>query len=449
MKKSFKIFISTILVLVLMMTVAFAIPGQDTAPGELKKQYTEEQAFNFEFNDMTGHWAMNSVQNLAAMGKIKGIGNGKFAPQSSAKQIEVLIMTLRYLDLENELDSDALLPPAYKGMKPQEWMVPYLELAIVKEILTKEEAEDFNPNKPASRSWTAMIIVKALGEEAVVEAEGMQDDPLTYNDATAVPEDRIGYVNYVTQEELMIGHNNTFQPNKPLSRAEMAVLFERLYNLDDDRVWYTITLKVKGDANVTRTFYDGKIITKLEITEKTGYTLNGWYNTDALVDEVIFPYTVDGDAYFFAEWVIKDFTVTFDENGGTTVAAIYVDYDENITEPVEPTRTGYTFDGWFYDDVDFENEFDFDEDKITEDTTLYAKWIINYTIEFETNGGEPVDDIIQAEGTEIDPVPVSTKTGYEFEGWYTDSELTNKVDFEEYTITADATLYANWNEVTE
>ena len=43
--------------------------------------------------------------------------------------------------------------------------------------------------------------------------------------------------------------------------------------------------------------------------------------------------------------------------------------------PETPTRTGYVFDGWYTDDVTFENLFDFDNTNATENIVLYAKWV--------------------------------------------------------------------------
>ena len=438
MKKSLKILISTVLVLVLMMTVAFAVPGRDIAPGQQKKDYSETEQFNFAFNDMTGYdWAMKSVQNMAAMGKIKGIGNGKFAPASAAKQIEVLIMTLRYLGLDDELDLDVNLLPSFKKLKAQDWMIPYLNLAIENDILTEEEAEDFNPNKPASRSLTAVYIIRAL--DMVDEAEEMQDDPLSYNDAAAVPTDRIGYVNLITELGLMIGHNNVFQPNKPLSRAEMAVLFARMYDLEYD---HKVIISIKNGTDLVRYYLDGQEIAEPTLS-KEGYNLNGWYTNENLsnTSKVTFPYIVDGDATFYAEWERKEFTVTFDENGGTTVAAIYADSEEKIEEPDEPTRTGYTFGGWFYDDEDFEDAVDFDKFKVTKDITLYAKWNpIKYTVTFDTKVETTTVAAITADyGTDIDD-PLDDAEG--FDGWFFDDV---EVVFP-YTIIKDITLEARWSD---
>ncbi len=66
---------------------------------------------------------------------------------------------------------------------------------------------------------------------------------------------------------------------------------------------------------------------------------------------------------------VKEYTVTFDSNGGTTVSPIKVKKDDTISEPTAPTKEGYTFAGWYLDDV----KFSFST-KITRDITLKARW---------------------------------------------------------------------------
>jgi uncharacterized repeat protein (TIGR02543 family) len=68
-----------------------------------------------------------------------------------------------------------------------------------------------------------------------------------------------------------------------------------------------------------------------------------------------------------------------------------------------------------------------------------------YTISFEENGGSPVTDITLSSGSTIDSAPVSTRTGYILEGWYTDENLTVKATFP-YIITSNAVLYARWTD---
>ncbi|MCB6567297.1 InlB B-repeat-containing protein, partial [Desulfovibrio desulfuricans] len=81
-----------------------------------------------------------------------------------------------------------------------------------------------------------------------------------------------------------------------------------------------------------------------------------------------------------------NYTVTFDSQGGSSVSETGADYQETITKPEDPTKTGYTFDGWFKESA-CTNAWNFDMDVVEETMTLYAKWTINeYTAIFNANG---------------------------------------------------------------
>lgn len=67
-------------------------------------------------------------------------------------------------------------------------------------------------------------------------------------------------------------------------------------------------------------------------------------------------------------------TVTFDSNGGSSVASISgVIHGNVITAPVNPTRTNYNFDGWYLDTAST-TSWNFATDTVTSDIILYAKW---------------------------------------------------------------------------
>jgi len=66
------------------------------------------------------------------------------------------------------------------------------------------------------------------------------------------------------------------------------------------------------------------------------------------------------------------YTVSFNVDGGSAVASQTVEEGLSATQPANPTKEGYTFDGW-YADQNFTTEFDFNT-AITEDTVVYAKW---------------------------------------------------------------------------
>lgn len=73
---------------------------------------------------------------------------------------------------------------------------------------------------------------------------------------------------------------------------------------------------------------------------------------------------------FYGKYVCQ---VTYEVNGGSSVAAVTVDSGSKLTAPANPTRSGYTFDGW-YKEKELKNKWDFNKDTVTENITLYAKW---------------------------------------------------------------------------
>lgn len=66
-----------------------------------------------------------------------------------------------------------------------------------------------------------------------------------------------------------------------------------------------------------------------------------------------------------------------------------------------------------------------------------------YTLTFNTDGGSAIDSLEAKEGTKVSLGKyVSEKTGYKFDGWYSDKELTKKIT--EVTLNKDTTVYAKW-----
>lgn len=68
----------------------------------------------------------------------------------------------------------------------------------------------------------------------------------------------------------------------------------------------------------------------------------------------------------------SSYTVTFDSQGGTEITSLEVTKDQTGDEPLDPTKEGYRFKGW-YTEVEYEIIYDFSA-FITSDLTLYAKW---------------------------------------------------------------------------
>ena len=125
-----------------------------------------------------------------------------------------------------------------------------------------------------------------------------------------------------------------------------------------------------------------------------GYTFAFWYlgEDEQKATAYDFDTPVTGDITLTAKWNINKYTVTFDTDGGTPVPPNQeVEYGLTATEPATaPTKTGYTFDGWYLGD----EKYDF-SDAVEQDITLKAQWTLNtYNIAstLRVNNGEPVKD---------------------------------------------------------
>ena len=153
---------------------------------------------------------------------------------------------------------------------------------------------------------------------------------------------------------------------------------------------------------------------------KTGYVFGGWLKDGA-------PYNVNSPllehVMVKANWVEDNFTVKFDTDGGSVLAdKTNVKWNDKVLEGVlSPAKTGYTFNGWKYNDVAVtENTkyYDLAGDSVPTSITLKAKWNVNqYTISFDTSGGSAVSSITQDYGSTVVKPLDPTKEGYTFAGW--------------------------------
>lgn len=127
------------------------------------------------------------------------------------------------------------------------------------------------------------------------------------------------------------------------------------------------------------------------------------------------------------------FAVTFETEGGNTVPVQKILNGQKATKPADPTKTGYTFGGW-YTEEDCTNPYGF-ATPVTNALTLYAKWTINqYTITFKPGNGDEDTTITQNYGTPVTAPANPTRTGYTFAGW--DKEIPATMPAENMTVTA-------------
>lgn len=163
-----------------------------------------------------------------------------------------------------------------------------------------------------------------------------------------------------------------------------------------------------------------------------------------------------------SETDLVTYTVTFDANGGAETASQTVAKGALVVRPADPVLEGYTFQGWY----NGETEWNFETDVVSSDLTLTAKWqaaetessteatqatetdpsepeVVTFTVTFDTAGGSAVEAQTVVSGeTAVQPED-PTYEGYAFQGWRSGEETWSF----ETAVTADITLTAVWAEV--
>ncbi len=258
-----------------------------------------------------------------------------------------------------------------------------------------------------------------------------------------------------------------------------------------------------GEMNNSECRTGSNCILKNNMFKKEGYEFTGWSHSETENKEIYGindTYKADSDATLYAQWKLKEITITYNANGGTgqmeptkyTYGAEKVNISQN-----KFTKEGYTFSGWtiynptldkWYGCTDdtttctgteknttlgwhnrdkikvyYNNKTNWDSKTTQQDIVCYAQWTKNvpkpenkpetkpqvekiYQIKYQLNGGRngknaPVSGV---EGSVL-TISNPTKEGYQFTGWTlkgTGAKLNNG----KLTIgTSDITLTANWN----
>ncbi|MFA7612316.1 MAG: InlB B-repeat-containing protein [Acholeplasmataceae bacterium] len=181
----------------------------------------------------------------------------------------------------------------------------------------------------------------------------------------------------------------------------------------------------------------------LPTPEKSGTTFLGWYTNASFSGSPVTQVTQGstGDKVFYARWdggTPTTYTVTFNSNGGSSVPSQTIPSGGKVTQPNNPTRSGYTFSGWY----DGGSLFDFGT-SIYANKTLTAQWQENtpttYTVNFYSQGTLYTSQTVNSGGLASRPAD-PTRSGYTFSGWLLGSSVYNFNS----PVTQSINLVASW-----
>ena len=193
---------------------------------------------------------------------------------------------------------------------------------------------------------------------------------------------------------------------------------------------YTIILDVNGGNALENTRIEGSsgIEIVLPVPTKDGYTFAGWYNGEVKFEETTMPAS---NITLIAKWEENvKYTISLDGNGVELEQNTITFADAKEVKLPTPVKEGYNFLGWYEGDVlvkTVENR----------NYSLKAMWEIKtYTITFNLNGGELEETKITFKHGESVELPIPTKEGYTFRGWFHGSKPVEVVENKNYVLSA-------------
>jgi uncharacterized repeat protein (TIGR02543 family) len=213
---------------------------------------------------------------------------------------------------------------------------------------------------------------------------------------------------------------------------------------------YTVSLDANGGSvdKESVSVEWGTSYGSLPTPVRYGYTFDGWYDESG--EPVSAHNKIEKDIALHAVWTPVDVYVQL-STGLKNDERITLKFGEAYSNklPANLNKKGYLLEGWYLDSG-YEN-------KVQDDTTvsnaathyLYARWISNgdHNITYNPNGGEAdAENVILAGGDIFGNMPTPNRYGYNFVGWFDDTEGGNEITSSS-VVSEDAELYAHWTPV--
>ncbi|MBP5724725.1 MAG: InlB B-repeat-containing protein [Bacteroidales bacterium] len=220
---------------------------------------------------------------------------------------------------------------------------------------------------------------------------------------------------------------------------------------------YTITYFTEqgaiNDEEFAESYTFGEGATLPTNVTREGYTFAGWFSNSSYAGASVqsIPATDFGNKSFYAKWNANMYTVTFVTNDGTINSGKIENYTYgNATLlPSDVTKDGFTFAGWYTDKDCSGERIPLISNTDIDNKIYYANWVIvDYTITYNNKGGVINGDFAVGYniGDETTLPTDVTRTGYDFAGWYDNSNYDNEpVTSISATETGNKELWAKWN----
>ena len=307
-------------------------------------------------------WASSTIQAVSDKGLINGYEDGTFRAKNNVTYSEAMVMVYNLMSKTGNLKASAtntlsIYQSVLNTYKIPTWSQSTVAYGLSAQILMAADLPKFTTNgvsNPATRQDVAVMFGRALSEKYDIYA----GTGVNYNDVWRISDEAMPYVDLLTRLGIVTGDDSgNFNPTANITRAEMAVMMNKTYDLLSNELANTgeITEIVNHDGD----YYDVDV--KMD---------NGERNRLTLSDDNISVYNKDGSRELPISSLTKGDRVSlvFD---GLVITKIYL-LDEEASAQEKYDAVGYIYslkDGYL--NLESENTGETTKYKINTNCTYY------------------------------------------------------------------------------
>lgn len=193
------------------------------------------------FNDLSSfEWAENSINSLYKKDVINGTDENKFSPGNTVNREEITKMIVKAFYMDNIIDLTKLGSNGFEDCDINAWYYPYITIAKTNQVINGISNTEFGVGQYLTRQDLSVMIKRVM--DAKIKELANLDEPVIvevpsvdYNtpiDADDISTYASQSVDYMLETGILTGYEDgTIRPLSPVSRAEAAVILDRVMNI--------------------------------------------------------------------------------------------------------------------------------------------------------------------------------------------------------------------------
>lgn len=204
---------------------------------QVKTQFVGNIAFvskETTFMDTKNNWANAAITDLANRGIIRGEDESHFEPARTMTRAEFASVLVRALGLDTK---PGLISKSFGDVAKNSWYKSQIQNAVLKGLMQGDASGKFRPTEKITREQTIVMLVRAIsftGTNTGMTNSATASELAKFKDRSKISTWSKPAIAYANENGLITGSSiQTVNPKQPITRAEVAVLIERLLKYSD------------------------------------------------------------------------------------------------------------------------------------------------------------------------------------------------------------------------